>query len=279
MKNINLVGWLRNWFYTKEEIDLLLQNHQPSTPVVSKILLTTDKPILSHYDNDSCTLTATLLDSNNNGVSGEEIVFKANSELLTTVITNDNGVAQCTYQSTGVGDVTITAECMNLTKTLSIEDCFYANLPEQSISNSSITVYSALCTGIEDIMDSNFVLEFDINSISGNGGGLNIGAKSQYTPPSTANYRIFVGIDGTKFNLNNRSSTSSPTNGSTISTNTYYHMELVKNGGTFSASVDNDSAFGSKTPNWISNYPEYDLYIIGWTNANMKIKNIKIKPL
>ena len=152
-------------------------------------------------------------------------------------------------------------------------------MQEQSIINSSTTVYSALCTGIEDIMDSNFVLEFDINSISGSGGGLNIGAKSQYTPPSTANYRMFIGIDGTKFNLNNRSNTSSSTNGSTISTNTYYHMELAKNGGTFSASVNDDSAFGSKTPNWISNYSEYDLYIIGWSNANMKIKNIKIKPL
>lgn len=25
MKNINLLSWLRNWFYTKEEIDLLVE--------------------------------------------------------------------------------------------------------------------------------------------------------------------------------------------------------------------------------------------------------------
>ena len=98
------------------------------TPIGDNLELTSDKNILSFYDNESCTLTATRLDSNGNGVSGEEIVFKINGGLLDTVITDDNGVAQCTYQSAGVGDVTITVECMDLTKTLSIEDCIIANV-------------------------------------------------------------------------------------------------------------------------------------------------------
>lgn len=255
-------------------------------PSFDAIELTSDKDIISAYDHESATLTAQLMSGTSPAsVAGETVTFevrKSSDDSLVEILTadtNGSGVAEYTYNSQGVGDVTITAECMNVSEIYSIEDCYYAYLQEQAIINSSTTVYSALCTGIEDIMDSNFVLEFDINSISGNGAGLNIGAKSQYAPPSTANYRMFIGIDGTKFNLNNRSNTSSPTNGSTISTNTYYHMKLAKNGGTFSASVNDDSAFGSKTPNWISNYSEYDLYIIGWSNANTKIKNIKIKPL
>lgn len=250
------------------------------TPTVSSIVLTSDKSVLSAYDSDTLVLSATVKDQLGNGMSGESVVFKKGSTTLATKQTNSSGVASYTYSATGSGDVSFTASVGSIVSEIyELEDCYYANLTEQSVTTSSTTVYSALCTGIEDIMDSNFVLEFDINSISGSGGGLNIGAKSQYTPPSTANYRMFIGIDGTKFNLNNRSNTSSSTNGSTISTNTYYHMELAKNGGTFSASVNDDSAFGSKTPNWISNYSEYDLYIIGWSNANMKIKNIKIKPL
>jgi len=287
-KTVDWIGSVSDWSlylqcwgtgeYSVSNVSLDLE--PDLNPSVASVSLTGDKSILSYYDNDACVLSAVVEDQDGNGMEGESVVFKQGSTTLATKTTNSSGVASYTYESAGAGDVSFTASVGSFVSEIySIEDCYYAYLQEQSIINSSTTVYSALCTGIEDIMDSNFVLEFDINSISGNGGGLNIGAKSQYTPPSTANYRMFIGIDGTRFNLNNRSNTSSSTNGSTISTNTYYHMELAKNGGTFSASVNDDSAFGSKTPNWISNYSEYDLYILGWSNANLKIKNIKIKPL
>lgn len=170
---------------------------------------------------------------------------------------------------------------MFVSETYIVEDCFYANLTEQSISNSSTTVYSAMCTGLEAIISSNFELSFDINNVSGNNGGaLNIGAKSQYTPPSSANYRMSIGIDTKKFNLNNRTSSSSATSGSSISDNTYYPMKLVKQSGTWYAYAnDSSTAFASETPNWIGNYNEYDLYFAGWTSCNMKLKNIKLKLL
>lgn len=46
--------------------------------------------------------------------------------------TDNNGVATCTYSSQGVGDVTITAECMNLTETYSIEDIYLFRSQEYS---------------------------------------------------------------------------------------------------------------------------------------------------
>ena len=58
------------------------------TPIGYNLELTSDKNILSFYDHEYCVLTATLLDSNGNGVSGEEIVFKANGGLLNTVTSN-----------------------------------------------------------------------------------------------------------------------------------------------------------------------------------------------
>ena len=42
----------------------------------TSLVLEADKSILSYYDNDNCVLTATLVNSNGNGVSGEDIVFR-----------------------------------------------------------------------------------------------------------------------------------------------------------------------------------------------------------
>ena len=83
-----------------------------------------DKPVLSYYDEESAVLTATLEGPN---VSGRSVVFKQGDTVLSTVTTNSRGVATYTYNSQGVGDVTITAECMNLQETYSLEDITYFN--------------------------------------------------------------------------------------------------------------------------------------------------------
>ena len=284
MKNINLLNWLRNWFYTKEEIDLLLQNHQPSTPVVSKILLTTDKSVLSHYDNESCTLTAILLDSNGNGVSGEEIVFKANGGVLGTVITGDNGVAQFTYQSTGVGDVTITVECMALQETCSIEDCIIANVNASYTGTStSDTVYSLGYDEIADLSNVDFEFSFKFHQTS-YGCDVCLGASSEFTvSPPKSNYRIFIGNSGdgkTRYGYRTQSTVNA--GGSTsgeVSLNTTHNMKIVKEGTLFKYYL-NDRLLGSKimTVFW-DNYHMFGVHTVQWNRGTTTISDLKIKQI
>ena len=284
MKNINLLNWLRNWFYTKEEIDLLLQNHQPSTPVVSKILLTTDKSVLSHYDNESCTLTATLLDSNGNGVSGEEIIFKANGGVLGTVITGDNGVAQFTYQSTGVGDVTITVEGMALQETCSIEDCILANVNASYTGTStSDTVYSLGYDEIADLSNVDFEFSFKFHQTS-YGCDVCLGASSEFTvSPIKSNYRIFIGNSGngnTRYGYRTQSTVNA--GGSTsgeVSLNTTHNMKIVKEGTLFKYYL-NDILLGSKTITvfW-DNYHMFGVHTVQWNRGTTTISDLKIKQI
>ena len=284
MKNINLLNWLRNWFYTKEEIDLLLQNHQPSTPVVSKILLTTDKSVLSHYDNESCTLTAILLDSNGNGVSGEEIIFKANGGVLGTVITGDNGVAQFTYQSTGVGDVTISVECMALQETCSIEDCIIANVNASYTGTStSDTVYSLGYDEIADLSNVDFEFSFKFHQTS-YGCDVCLGASSEFTvSPIKSNYRIFIGNSGngnTRYGY--RTTSTINAGGSTsgeVSLNTTHNMKIVKEGTLFKYYL-NDRLLGSKimTVFW-DNYHMFGVHTVQWNRGTTTISDLKIKQI
>ena len=284
MKNINLLNWLRNWFYTKEEIDLLLQNHQPSTPVVSKILLTTDKSVLSHYDNESCTLTAILLDNNGNGVSGEEIIFKANGGVLGTVITGDNGVAQFTYQSTGVGDVTITVEGMALQETCSIEDCILANVNASYTGTStSDTVYSLGYDEIADLSNVDFEFSFKFHQTS-YGCDVCLGASSEFSvSPPKSNYRIFIGNSGngnTRYGYRTTSTVNA--GGSTsgeVSLNTTHNMKIVKEGTLFKYYL-NDILLGSKTiPDFWANYHMFGVHTVQWNRGTTTISDLKIKQI
>lgn len=285
MKNINLISWLRNWFYTKEEIDLLLQNHQPSTPVVSKILLTTDKPVLSHYDNESCTLTATLLDNNGNGVSGEEIIFKANGGVLGTVITGDNGVAQYTYQSTGVGDVTITAEGMNLTKTLSIEDCILANVNASYTGTSTNdTVYSLGYDEITDLSNVDFEFSFKFHQTS-YGCDVCLGASSEFSvSPPKSNYRVFIGNSGSGntrygYRMTGTFNSGDSTSGN-VSLNTTHNMKIVKEGTNFKYYL-NDRLLGSTKPaiDFWADYHMFGVHTVQWNRGTTTISDLKIKQI
>ena len=137
-----------------------------------------------------------------------------------------------------------------------------------------------MATGLEAVMTGKWQLEFDMMSVSsGYDGDLNIGAKSQYTPPSSANYRLSIGMDENKIHFNNRTTSSSNSSqSSTRSRNTYYTLKLVRDGTSVTA-YSNNTQFANKTVNWLSNYNEYDLYFIGWSSCNVKLRNIKIKPL
>ena len=254
------------------------------TPIGYNLELTSDKNILSFYDNDNCTLTATLLDSNGNGVSGEEIVFKANGGVLGTVITGDNGVAQYTYQSTGVGDVTITAEGMNLTKTLGIEDCIIANVNASYTGTStSDTVYSLGYDEIADLSSIDFEFSFKFHQ-TGYGCDVCLGASSEFSvSPIKSNYRIFIGNSG---NGNTRCGyrTTSTTNegGSTsgeVSLNTTHNMKIVKKDTRFEYYL-NDRLLSSRiVPNFWTDYHMFGVHTVQWNRGTTTISDLKIKQI
>ena len=251
----------------------------PQTPLV----LEADKSILSHYDNDNCTLTATLLDNNGNGVSGEEIVFKANGGVLGTVITGDTGVAQYTYQSTGGGDVTITAEGMNLTKTLGIEDCIIANVNASYTGTStSDTVYSLGYDEIADLSSIDFEFSFKFHQTK-YGCDVCLGASSEFTvSPIKSNYRIFIGNSG-RGNTRHGYRTTSTSNigGSSsgeVSLNTTHNMKIVKEGSMFKYYL-NDRFLGSETITFWANYHMFGVHTVQWNTGTTTISDLKIKQI
>ena len=254
------------------------------TPIGHNLELTSDKNILSFYDNEYCVLTATLLDSNGNGVSGEEIVFKANGGLLGTVITGGNGVAEYTYQSTGVGDVTITAEGMNLTKTLSIEDCIIANVNASYTGTStSDTVYSLGYDEIADLSSIDFEFSFKFHQTS-YGCDVCLGASSEFSvSPIKSNYRVFIGNSGdgnTRYGY--RTTSTNNTGGSTsgeVSLNTTHNMKIVKEGTLFNYYL-NDRLLGSKTITgfWFD-YHMFGVHTVQWNRGTTTISDLKIKQI
>ena len=255
-----------------------------STPIGPNLKLTSDKNILSFYDSEHCVLTATLLDSNGNGVSGEEIVFKANGGLLNTVITNDNGVAQYTYQSTGVGDVTITAEGMALQGTCSIEDCILANVNASYTGTStSDTVYSLGYDEIADLSSIDFEFSFKFHQTS-YGCDVCLGASSEFSvSPIKSNYRIFIGNSGrgnTRYGY--RTTSTSNNGGSTsgeVSLNTTHNMKIVKEGTRFKYYL-NDRLLGSEIiPNFWTDYHMFGVHTVQWNRGTTTISDLKIKQI
>ena len=91
------------------------------------ILAETTNNILSYADQETTTITATVFDSNYIPLSEQSVVFKNNSTVLDTVITDSNGVAEYQYSSQGIGDIVITAECEGISENIEIEDCQYYN--------------------------------------------------------------------------------------------------------------------------------------------------------
>ena len=98
------------------------------TPSGLSLTLSADKTILSKYDNDKCTLTATL---DGDSVSGKSIEFTVTHKdtviASDEILTDENGVATYTYNSTGAGDIVVEANYNRESDTVLVEDCEYWN--------------------------------------------------------------------------------------------------------------------------------------------------------
>ena len=249
------------------------------TPIGYNLELTSDKNILSFYDHEYCVLTATLLDSNGNGVSGEEIVFKANGGLLNTVITGDNGVAEYTYQSTGVGDVTITAECMNLTETYTLEDCnYYSETGTTLIQNDSTDTGYPSDIPYHHEGTEKYMVEFDFTmktSFRFYYANTKLTSKGD---PLHYGYGFSRDASG-KFVISTRTTTTSNSTYTTgLADGEERRIKMIIDGTTVSF-YDNGNLIRTQTNEWLTTNPPAYFSWATWGTGTVTVKNIKIKPL
>ena len=241
--------------------------------------IVSDKDILSSNDGDVATITATLVDGEG-VVSGETVDYRLldkDGTLLDSGSddTDSNGEISVSYTATGVGDVTVEFMLRSslLQKTYEIEDCWNTQLSEITIGGGQ-TVSSIGMDTVHNVQNEDFILIFDHK---GNG-NLNIGAKSQYNPPSTANYRLTLGTYANKHYFSVRTSSADEASGTTANDNTYYTYKIEKQGTTVKFYVD-DTLLATKTVNFFADYSEYSIYNIKWGDGTDYMKNIRLKAL
>ena len=249
------------------------------TQIEYNLELTSDKNTLSFYDHEYCVLTATLLDSNGNGVSGEEIVFKANGGLLNTVITGDNGVATVSYNSQGVGDVTITAECMNLTKTYTLEDCnYYSKTGTTLIQNDSTDSDYPSDIPYHHEGTEKYMVEFDFTmktSFRFYYANTELTSKGD---PLHYGYGFSRDASG-RFVISTRTTTTSNSTYTTgLANGEERRIKMIIDGTTVSF-YDNGNLIRTQTNEWLTTNPPAYFSWATWGTGTVTVKNIKIKPL
>ena len=245
----------------------------------TSLVLQADKSILSYYDNDNCVLTATLYDNNNTPMEGLNVVFKNGDIVLATIITNSSGVAEYTYNSQGVGDVTITAECMNLTETYSLEDVWLYRTDEYSKTHSSSSAVSnTVIDGFswDNTVDWEFSCDLKVTGM---------GQRIDIVPPSESRSH-HIGFGKSTDNKYMRYYIGKSSGGENyittndiINDNTYYPVTVIKQGTTVKWIFNDEETTNTYDSSWLYNYSTETFKFTQWRANSISVKNIKIKPL
>ena len=255
-----------------------------STPTVDSVSLTGDKSILSYADSESATLSATVLDSNDDPMEGVTVTFYNGLTSMGTADTNSSGVATKSYASSGVGDVSFTAVVGTISsETYSIQDCiFYDSLTSDRslftlVQGTASMVYSSnglKYTGTSntdcihkwnrDLPDGSYTFECDVTDISSSGYSSGIGTEdAQILKGNSGLYARYISKSGDFFNNGNAS--------------TPFHL-LIEVTGSTSKTIKyyrDDTLLG--TGNNVSRNKQFVLR--SYNNRMIQIKDLKIKPL
>ena len=245
----------------------------------TSLVLQADKSILSHYDNDNCVLTATLYDNNNTPMEGLDVVFKNGDIVLATITTDSGGVAGYTYNSQGVGDVTITAECMNLTETYTLEDCnYYSETGTTLIQNDSTDTSYPSDIPYHHEGTEKYMVEFDFT--------MKTQFRIYYTntkviskgDPVHYGYGFSRDASG-KFVISTRTTTTSNSTYTTgLANGEERRIKMIIDGTTVSF-YDNGNLIRTQTNEWLTTNPPAYFSWATWGTGTVTVKNIKIKPL
>ena len=244
----------------------------PVTPVTPTLTLTTDKQILSSYDSDTLTLTATLTGGT---VSGQTIEFFNGTTSMGTAQTNSSGVATKIYSSTGVGDVTFSATKGSVaSQPITVEDCIYYTTSETECTSSNNYITIADLSSIT--LPSSFELSMDYKTnYEARCGLFN---KSTFT--GNPNYSVFIGspsTTGSTWYYGYRTTSTTTTDVSASATD-YHTYTITRNGNSFTYKRDTSGNY-SKSISWFNSY-NYVIGMMTWgTGKYSYVKNIKLKAL
>ena len=245
------------------------------TPTPASITLTSDKSILSYADSESATLSATVLDSNDDPMEGVTVTFYNGSTSMGTADTNSSGVATKSYASAGVGDVSFTASVGTISSEIFVlEDCLITLLPETTVTSSGGTKISSIgLDTIPNVQNTDFVLSFEHE---GNG-TLSIGAKTQWSS-STANYRLTLGYADAKHYYSVRTNSTTEGYGASASTSTNYQYRIEREGSSIRF-YQGETLIITKTATFLTSYNTWSIYSLIWGSATSVFQNIKLKQL
>ena len=278
-------------------INAVLEISPSPTPTVDSLTLakTAGKQILSYADKTSgsgnteyCTVTATALDSNNQGVSGQSVVFKVGTTTVATETTDSNGEASYTYTSQGSGDVVLSAECSSLIQTYGVYDYLkYDDCSTDKTSNYSKSTGASFSFNTDhyelggtnvsaDVLSTLDNVRFEVLlKHNNNAGGIMVeqsfstyddNAFGLYNNASNSTYLA-------KFPWQNVKSQNNVTNNTD-----YYRYILEVSGDNITATIENSSGTSlfTGTTSMSLSAKHYCLF----TPANtMNIKEIIVKPL
>ena len=248
------------------------------------ISLTSDKDIISYYDEESATLTAQLLDGTSPAqVAGETVTFevrKASDDSLVETLTADtdsSGEASVYYLGKGAGDLYIkcfSSDRMILAQTCEIQD-IQKYIPSITKSSDYTSIYHSLYTLPNDITDVEITCT--ANSSIARGFGLVLGQTQSIN--DTYICRCGVKLDSKTFSSIALSSDNVVAGTDTYSANTDVSLKIVRESNTVKMYA-NDKLIQTGSNSSIPNYKEVffrmwqenEQYTVVW-------KDIKIKAL
>lgn len=236
---------------------------------------------------DTCYLLATLTGTNTNGeiipIQGQKIsIYEEYPASLR--LTSDKDAIQAgettnitaqLIDSVDGGIVALNGMPVKIYTTIPEGGLIFTDPSEHSYTNAGTIVYESLTGSLIDLTED-WILEFDMKNNTGSG-GINIGATQYHRPPDSANYRLFIGTDGTSFNFNNRTLQSNHSNTGTRETGTFYHFKLVKTGTNVSAYYD-DNLIATKNITWWNDYDSFEVYFISWGGIS-SVKNLSLRTI
>ena len=245
----------------------------------TSLVLQADKSILSDYDNDKCVLTATLYDNDNTPMEGLSVVFKNGDIVLATITTDSGGVAEYTYNSQGVGDVTITAECMNLTETYTLEDCnYYSETGTTLIQNDSTDTSYPCDIPYHHEGTEKYMVEFDFTMRSKFRFYYLSTKVTSKGDPQYYGYGFSRDNSGRFLTSTRTTKTSSIVHTIELANGEERRIKMIIDGTTVSF-YDNGNLIRTQTDDWLTTNPPAYFSWATWTTGTVTVKNIKIKPL
>jgi len=241
--------------------------------------------VLSYYDEDSASLSATLTD-NNVPVDGEVVSFEVRKQsddsLVETLTgtTNSQGVATVSYDSKGVGDLNVHCEALQgslVSEICEVQDCIFAYPEETSFTSTWTSDHFMNIFNLNLNLPSNFKLEFEYKGNIKHG---RFGLIPSNNTSGNPNYSLFVQINTNDYvGVYRSTSTSGLDSGRLSADNTQYHnCQIIKDGNTCTWVLGGTNT-ASASITWVDSHNPYTLGAGVYNLGTNYLKNITIKPL